>query len=277
MEVIEINDEEYPKLLKTIKDPPQRLYCEGDTGLLNRVSVSVVGSRKATGYGLRVAENTAGILSGSGICVVSGLAFGIDCAAHKGALEGRGKTIAVLGSSIDMEKTEKKKALFRKIKETGLVISEYPPKTPATRYSFPRRNRIISGLSVATVVVEAGLYSGSLITAELAEEQGRDVYAVPGNVDSVTSMGTNRLIKDGASILLNPYDICQEAGIQRRYTQVLGHDEQKIADILADGREHTVAEIASVSGFSREQVKGITGVLVMKGMACMHSGKIFIL
>lgn len=277
MEVIEINDEEYPKLLKTIKDPPQRLYCEGDTGLLNRVSVSVVGSRKATGYGLRVAENTAGILSGSGICVVSGLAFGIDCAAHKGALEGRGKTIAVLGSSIDMEKTEKKKALFRKIKETGLVISEYPPKTPATRYSFPRRNRIISGLSVATVVVEAGLYSGSLITAELAEEQGRDVYAVPGNVDSVTSMGTNRLIKDGASILLNPYDICQEAGIQRRYTQVLGHEEQKIADILADGREHTVAEIASVSGFSREQVKGITGVLVMKGMACMHSGKIFIL
>lgn len=277
MEVIEINDEGYPKLLKTIKDPPQRLYCEGDTRLLSRVSVSVVGSRKATGYGLRVAENTAGILSESGICVVSGLAFGIDCAAHKGALEGRGKTIAVLGSSIDMEKSEKKKALFRKIKETGLVISEYPPQTAASRYSFPRRNRIISGLSVATVVVEAGLYSGSLITAELAEEQGRDVYAVPGNVDSVTSMGTNRLIKDGASILLNPYDICQEAGVQRRYTQVLGHDEQKIADILADGREHTVAEIASVSGFSREQVKGITGVLVMKGMACMHSGKIFIL
>ena len=274
---IGIGDGIYPKLLKNISDPPEILYCEGNTELLNRVCVSVVGSRKASPYGLNTAREIGCVLGMSGICVVSGLAYGIDMAAHEGACDTRGGTIAVLGSGIDMERSERKRVLFDKISKEGLVISEYPPGMPASRFTFPRRNRIISGLSVATCVVEAGLYSGSLITAECAAEQGRDVYAVPGNIDSPMSLGTNRLIRDGALALLNPYDICRQTGIQRMYDDVLGQDEQRILDILMDGSEKTLAEISKVSGYSREQVKGIVSVLEMKGIVCVQSGRAFVI
>lgn len=274
---IGIGDGIYPKLLKNISDPPEILYCEGNTELLNRVCVSVVGSREASPYGLNTAREIGCVLGMSGICVVSGLAYGIDMAAHEGACDTRGGTIAVLGSGIDMERSERKRVLFDRISKEGLVISEYPPGMPASRFTFPRRNRIISGLSVATCVVEAGLYSGSLITAECAAEQGRDVYAVPGNIDSPMSLGTNRLIRDGALALLNPYDICRQTGIQRMYDDVLGQDEQRILDILMDGSEKTLAEISKVSGYSREQVKGIVSVLEMKGIVCVQSGRAFVI
>ena len=274
---IGIGDGIYPKLLKNISDPPEILYCEGNTELLNRVCVSVVGSRKASPYGLNTAREIGCVLGMSGICVVSGLAYGIDMAAHEGACDTRGGTIAVLGSGIDMERSERKRVLFDRISKEGLVISEYPPGMLASRFTFPRRNRIISGLSVATCVVEAGLYSGSLITAECAAEQGRDVYAVPGNIDSPMSLGTNRLIRDGALALLNPYDICRQTGIQRMYDDVLGQDEQRILDILMDGSEKTLAEISKVSGYSREQVKGIVSVLEMKGIVCVQSGRAFVI
>lgn len=270
MGYIGIDDDRYPPLLRMIKDPPERIYYEGRIELLQGECIAVVGSRNASNYGKRTAFDFGKAFGNSGLHVVSGMAYGIDMEAHRGAVETEGSTIAVLGSSIDMEKAVKKKKLFDNICEMGLVISEYPPGTPAYRYSFPRRNRIISGISSCTVVVEAGFTSGSLITAELAAEQGRNVLAVPGNIDSPMSLGTNRLIRDGATPILSPFDV-----VSMEY-ESLGQDEILIMNCLRDGKEKNIHEVSEKTGFNLLRTKGIISALVIKGMVQTDGGRIFV-
>lgn len=195
--VISQNDSYFPRILKEIQLAPQKLYYRGNLSLLGANCISIVGTRKPSEYGRRVAFNLARKLACEGFVIVSGLAYGIDCEAHRGAISAGGFTIAVMGNGIDSYPASTRK-IRNEIAKSHLIISEYPDGTHGTKYSFPIRNRIISGLSMATVVVEAGLSSGSLITAERAGEQGRIVYAVPGNIDNVNSIGTNKLIMDGA-------------------------------------------------------------------------------
>lgn len=192
------SDETYPKLLKEIYDPPPKLWWRGDRRALDFPRVAIVGARKASNVGKRVAFDIAAGLAKAGITVVSGMAFGIDAAAHLGALDAGGFTIAVLGSGVDLPTPEGNRYLAERIERQGLIVSEFSPGTGAYASHFPQRNRIISGLSVGVVVVEAGVRSGSLITARLALEQGRDVFAVPGEAGRVQTAGSNGLLKQGA-------------------------------------------------------------------------------
>ncbi|MDD5066957.1 MAG: DNA-processing protein DprA [bacterium] len=208
MEVITIRDSKYPELLRKIFDPPLLLYCKGN--LPEGRSISIVGSRDSSRDGNQVALRLARELAGNGFTIVSGMALGIDTCAHKGAIEASGQTIAVLGSGLHWIYPDENKELYHSISRHGAVISEFPLGQKPERYNFPRRNRIISGLSAGTVVVEAGSRSGALITASYALEQGREVFAVPGPVTSRMSEGTNRLIKDGARLIQNVNDILEE-------------------------------------------------------------------
>jgi DNA processing protein len=182
---VKLEDRDYPELLKYIPDPPLSLYYAGDITLASRPSIAVVGARKATSYGKWAAYGFAKKLSEYGIVVVSGMAYGVDSWAHKGAVENQGKTIAVLGCGIDICYPASNRALRDDILKEGLILSEYEPGTPPLPFRFPLRNRIISGLSLGTIVIEAGLSSGSLITAEYAADQGRNIYALPGNINSM--------------------------------------------------------------------------------------------
>ena len=213
----------------------------------------------------------------AGLTVVSGMADGIDTAAHRGAINTVGGTIAVLGCGIDMETGERRKRVLDRIRSGGLVISEYPNGYPASKYTFPRRNRIISGLSAATVVVEAGFNSGSLITAELAAEQGRCVYAVPGNIDSGMSLGTNKLIKDGAVPVVSINDILIDAGVyNNEETKKLGKDERLIYDILLKNGEMRLEQLCKEAGKRKSIVSSIVTILEIKGLVFTSYGKIFI-
>jgi DNA processing protein len=205
VEIISLGDSNYPKLLSQIYDPPIILYVMGELEP-EAFKIAVVGSRQASFYGLKMAENFSYKLASLGITIVSGLARGIDTASHKGALKAGGKTIAVLGSGLGNVYPPENKGLFEQIADCGAVVSEFPMLTKPFAYNFPRRNRIISGMSSAVLVVEAAKRSGALITANCALDQGRDVFAVPGKADSPTSWGTNQLIKDGAKLV----DSCEE-------------------------------------------------------------------
>ena len=211
--VLTLDDPEYPDMLRQIYDPPVVLYVRGNVSLLAMPGVGVVGCRRASWYGLQQAGRLASGLARRGVCVISGLARGIDTAAHKGALEGGGITVAVLGSGLDRVYPPENKVLAERIALQGALITEFPLDTPPLAGNFPRRNRIISGLSRAIVVVEAAARSGSLITANLALEQGRDVFAVPGQAGSATAQGTNQLIKDGAKLVETADDIWEELGM----------------------------------------------------------------
>ncbi len=205
------SNENYPQKLITLQDLPLVLYVDGDeTCLNNELSVSVVGARKASDYGRAVARALSSAMASIGFTVVSGGALGIDSEAHRGALEEKGKTVCVLGCGLGTKYLMENEPLRREISRNGAVISEYPPFTAATKISFPQRNRIISGLTLGTVVVEAGERSGSLITARLASEQGRDVFAVPGDLVSSSFLGTNNLIRSGARAVFSPNDILEE-------------------------------------------------------------------
>jgi len=200
---------DYPKVLFQIPDPPPFLYVKG-TLPAGDVAVAVVGSRRATSYGLMTTTKLSGELAARGVCVVSGLARGVDTAAHKGALHAGGKTIGVLGCGIDRIYPPENRALFEEMTRKGCLISEYPLGTLPLAENFPRRNRIISGLSCGVLVIEAAENSGSLITAQYALEQGRDVFAVPGNISFASSRGCNRLIKQGAKLVDCVEDIIEE-------------------------------------------------------------------
>ncbi len=283
LETVRIDKEsvEYPAKLREIPDPPKQLYCTGNTGLLNERSIAVVGARKNTVYGKNVALMIGRRLAESGLAVTSGLALGIDGYSHEGALEEGGKVIGVLGSGIDHMTPQRNRGLMMKgLDNGGLVVSEYPPEEKSTRWSFPARNRIISGLSEALVVVEAGLNSGSLITAKYAGDQGRTVYAVPGNINSQTSIGCNLLIRDGAVPLIIIDDMIRDIGaITVKACAVIKElepDEQKIFEVVRELSGATMEEIIRGTGFSPGLANSMVTVMEIKGIVESYAGRIYL-
>ncbi|MEC5399155.1 DNA-processing protein DprA [Uliginosibacterium sp. H1] len=208
--VLTLIDPDYPQSLLQGADPPCLLYAKGRLELANRSAVAMVGARNATAQGERNAEAFAHALADAGLSVVSGLALGIDAAAHRGGLQGQGSTIAIIGTGADRIYPARNQKLARQIAEEGLVLSEFPLGTPPINYNFPKRNRIIAGLSRATLVVEAAIGSGSLITARLAGEMGREVMAIPGSIHSPLSKGCHQLIKQGAKLVESAQDVLEE-------------------------------------------------------------------
>lgn len=277
--IIQREDSAYPKLLRGIKNPPEQLYWSGDRSILNTRCVAVVGSRTSTVYGRKTAQAIGRQLAAAGVTVVSGMAMGIDTSAHEGALEAGGKTIAILGCGTDICYPPENRILMEQIRRQGLILSEYAPGTPAARYHFPNRNRIISGLCEATVIVQARNRSGALITAELAAEQGRDVFAVPGNIDSQYNMGNNRLIKEGVTPLLGTDDVLDYLGLsgagEEDARRLLSEREYRIYQILRDEGEMSVDEVCMRTGFTPAYVNPILSVMEMKGFIDSEMGRVF--
>ena len=210
IQLLSIENPKYPMLLRQIYDPPKFLYVLGNVNILNNLSVAIVGCREASQYGKSCAKYFAYNLAQQEINIVSGLAKGIDSFSHIGAIDTKGKTIAVIGSGLDVIYPKENEILAKQILANGgTIISEYPLGTKPNKNNFPARNRIISGLSRGVIIVEAKEKSGSLITANFALEQGREVFAVPGNINSINSIGTNNLIKDGAIPVCNYSDVLQ--------------------------------------------------------------------
>lgn len=212
--VLTLADSDYPQPLLETADPPALLYLRGRRELLARPGLAMVGSRSATPQGVSNAEQFARAFSCAGLTIVSGLALGIDAAAHRGGLDGAGSTIAVLGTGADILYPARNRALGERIARDGLIVSEFPLGTPPHAGNFPRRNRVISGLARGCLVVEAALASGSLITARLAAEQGREVFAIPGSIHSPHSKGCHALIKQGAKLVESAQDLLQELGVE---------------------------------------------------------------
>jgi DNA processing protein len=210
--LLTLADTEYPRQLLEISDPPALLYVAGNVKLLSSSALAVVGSRNATPQGMKNAQSFARAFSEAGLTIVSGLALGVDSAAHRGGLEGRGSTIAVLGTGIDIVYPKRNEPLAEEIASRGALVSEFPLGAPPNAANFPRRNRLISGLARGCLVVEAALDSGSLITARLAAEQGREVLAIPGSIHSPLSKGCHALIKQGAKLVESAQDVLEELG-----------------------------------------------------------------
>jgi DNA processing protein len=280
-------DQEYPNALRKIYDPPLALYVYGSFVGQDVHSIGIVGSRKATHYGLNTADRLAYQLCQSGFTVVSGLARGIDTAAHHGALKARGRTIAVLGSAIDQLYPPENSELADLIAHQGAVISEYPIGRPADRQTFPYRNRIISGLSMGVLVVEAGVKSGSLHTADAALEQGRSVFAVPGRIDHPSAKGTNRLIKNGAKLVDNVGDIIEEFELLVPGEAVSPPEHQPSArpDVPLSEAERSVVKalwseamdidsLTRLTGLSSAEISGVLLGLEMKRVVRMLPGRI---
>lgn len=267
--IITIKDETYPELLRQIPSPPYLLYVKGNLDCLSLPMIAVVGSRKFTAYGKQVAANFAKDLSRAGFCVVSGLALGIDAIAHQGALTANGKTIAVLGNSLDDASISPRNNYFLAkeiVASGGLLISEFPIPTTPTVGTFPARNRIMAGISLGTLVVEAAEKSGSLITANLALDFNREVFAVPGNIFSPQSGGTHNLIRNGAKLTASINDVLQELKIEkstqteaRKLEIPLSEEEQKIADALSPQPIH----IDIIRKLTKLETSTISGTLVM--------------
>ncbi|MDD5874635.1 MAG: DNA-processing protein DprA [Baileyella intestinalis] len=285
---ITMESDEYPDSLREIQGSPRELYCIGDISLLKTPCAAIVGSRRYTIYGRQTALMIGKMLAGRGITVVSGMAKGIDSFAHQGALSKQeGKTIAVLGTAIGKPYPASNAALMEEIEEKGLVISEYPPDFPGSQYGFPARNRIISGLSKSVIVVEAGLKSGSLITAQIAGDQGKTVFAVPGNINSQFSIGTNLLIRDGAYPLVVVDDVIREMGVQSLNRGIFGEDQEGFPVEMDDDEKKLYSEIRQEQGISPDalsekvelpisKINGILTVMEIKGAIMMCSGRIFL-
>ncbi len=259
--ILTLDDGLYPSLLKEIPDPPTVLFYRGDPTLLAGKNIAIVGSRKATSYGNSAAEKLAFDLASAGMFIVSGLAKGIDRAAHIGALSSKGKTIAVLGTGIDICYPAENKELMEKIAETSLIVSEFPPGTEPEGRNFPKRNRIISGLCMGTIIVEAAEKSGSLITGHLALEQNRELFAVPGRITSSNSFGTNYLIKKGAKLVQRWQDIVEE--LLPSDTSLFSHREKEVIPEAADLSEQ---EQAILKGLSCDEQTHIDNLSASTGM-----------
>ena len=232
---LSVFDDEYPSLLKEIIDPPLALFYRGDVSVLQKPLVAVVGSRRASPYGSNAAGHLARELVGAGVVIVSGLARGIDAAAHEAALAGGGTTNAVFGTGIDIVYPRSHRRLVRSIEQHGLVLSEFPPGTPPLASNFPVRNRVISGICHGTLIVEATGRSGSLITARMAAEQGREVFAVPGPIFSRGSEGTHRLIQYGAKLVHDVNDILEElpGSLHLKTSTTPSEPESPLREVLA--------------------------------------------
>lgn len=241
--LLTLADDAYPRLLLEIADPPLLLYAKGRIALLNRPSLAVVGSRNASAQGAAHARQFAQALSAAGLAIISGLALGIDTAAHEGALLDGGATVAVIGTGADIVYPARNHALAHRIAEQGCIVSEYALGTPALPANFPRRNRIISGLARGTLVVEAAAQSGSLITARLAAEQGRDVYAIPGSIQSPLARGCHDLIRQGARLVENAHDILND------FTGLQGHAPATENPMSLPVPEQTDNELLKIIGY----------------------------
>lgn len=270
----------YPALLKEIRDYPKELYYIGDPKLLEGKCVSIVGSRKTNQYGRSTAYSFGKALGQRGITVVSGMAVGIDTCAHEGALQEKGNTAAVLACGLDLCYPPRNRELKGKIESAGIVLSEYPPGTAAQRYYFPQRNRIISGLSPLTVVVQAGNRSGALITAELAADQGRDVGAVPGNIDSEYNLGSNKLLREGAFALTGVQDLLEASGVsvlsEPEAERMLSDEEKQLYFLLCSHGEMSLDQLAFYLKKPVNEVGSLAIVMEMKGIVFSAMGKVFI-
>ena len=273
LRVLTLADPAYPEPLRHIYGPPPLLYLRGELAAADQWAVAVVGTRRATSYGREVAERLAGELARAGVTIVSGLAKGIDSQAHRGALAAGGRTIAVLGSGPDVVYPAENAALARRIVEQGALVTEHPPGTPPDAANFPARNRIISGLSRGVLVVEAGETSGALITADFALDQGRDVFAVPGNIFWPTSVGTHKLIQQGAKLVRIVDDILQELHLgevhqQLEMRQLLPENETEaqLLQLLSVESQH-IDELVRRSGLPAHLVSATLTMMELKGMA----------
>lgn len=273
------SDVSYPERLKNISKPPAMLYCIGDVSLLNTPSVAVVGSRRATNYGAEVTDYFVREFASSEITTVSGMAEGIDACAHRSALNHGGKTVAVLGCGVDRIYPAINEDIYRKLCTDGLVISEYPISSKPQRGNFPERNRLIIGISDCLLVAEAGEKSGTMITVDYALEQGKTVYAVPGNIFSLSGKGVNRLIKSGCAVATEPGDILEEFGIftekkkEEKCINLTGLDK-KIYDILKreDCPFHILAE--KISCGTSELTEALM-MLEISGVIVQFPGRIY--
>ena len=279
IEIMKKGNPGYPEKLYEIKNPPKEIYYRGNLDLLKKRCVAVVGSRTTTVYGRNTAGAIGRSLGAAGVTVVSGMAMGIDSCAHEGALNVGGSTAAVLGCGPDICYPPENRILMADICRSGLLLTEYPPGTPANRYNFPNRNRIISGLCEATVVVQARNRSGALITAELAAEQGREVFAVPGNIDSQYNLGNNRLIKEGAAPIICTDDILEYLGLtgadEADAKERLSDREYQIYEILKNEGELSVDEVCMRTGYTPAYVNPILSVMEMKGFISSEMGRVF--
>ncbi len=259
------SDREFPHLLRQIQDPPARLNLRGRLEEGDSRAVAIVGSRNPTPYGLSMARKLAGGLAARGVTVVSGLARGIDTQAHIGALSRGGRTLAVLGCGLDVEYPRGSRDLKDHIARRGAILTEFPRATPPLPHHFPSRNRIISGLSLAVVVVQAGLRSGSLVTARWALDQGREVLAVPGRADEPLSLGPIALIRDGAAVVGNAEEIIETLGLEARTGKISGEPGDPLLQALEGGPRFpeelaraTDRSISAVlSGLSRLELEGL--------------------
>ena len=295
--VIPFGSTEYPPLLKQIADPPLVLYVRGDASLLARHSVAIVGTRKPSAYGSSVAHRLASDLTQRQMVIVSGLASGVDGAAHRGALEANGKTVAVFGCGVDVIYPRDNKRLAENILASGAWVSEFPLGTSPQPENFPIRNRIISGLSLGVVIVEAAEYSGSLITARLASEQDREVYAVPGNITSPQSFGPNLLIKQGAKLVDNWMDVVEEfpAAIRAQlipaasastaseeamtrslFEPALSGDEKSVYEVLRPDKATFVDDVFTRAALPQPRVLAALLELEMGGLIRQLPGKNFV-
>lgn len=277
--------DEFPPGLQMMDDRPIVLYVKGSIEDMDAVAVAVVGSRRCTIYGSNQAEKLGYFLSNRGVTVVSGMARGIDSAAHRGALKAEGRTIAVLGNGLSTVYPAENSRLFNKICGSGAVISEFSMRTPPAPGNFPRRNRLISGLSLGVVVVEAARASGSLITARYAIEQGKEVFAVPGKAGSPTSKGTHSLIKDGAKLVESVDDVLEELGElgdvlagenEARVGDNVEGDEKQILELLSVDEPLDIEDVIQESGLNPSKVSSVLMRLELKGLVKALPGKRFV-
>ncbi|RIX48347.1 MAG: DNA-protecting protein DprA [Rhodocyclales bacterium GT-UBC] len=273
--ILALGDSAYPTALLEIPDPPNILYVRGNPDLLQARSLAIVGSRNATPSGIQTAESFSKTLATHGLCIVSGLALGIDAAAHRGALASGGKTLAIIGTGADRLYPARNKELALLIAEHGAIISEFPLGTPAIAANFPRRNRIISGLSRGVLVVEAAPESGSLITARLAGEQGREVFAIPGSIHSPVARGCHQLIKQGAKLVETAQDVLEELGCQDEVSQPEHRNRDCVQSPLLAALGHdpcSLDELVERTGQSAEQLLGELLTLELSGQLASLPG-----
>ena len=290
--IINWTEPEYPQTLLQIYDPPVMLYARGNVEILNEPSLSIVGTRKPTMYGSQMAERLGRDLAVRGIVIVSGLARGIDAIAHHGALAVGGRAIGVLGTGIDVCYPKENKKLYEKVLETGLILSEFPMGTHPSPENFPIRNRIVAGMPLGAIIVEGAQYSGSLITARLAMEFGREVFGVPGNVTQPVSFAPNQLIKQGAKLVTSAEDVIEElpTPVRAALIQVMQPEtgqanllvaasltpsEKKLYDLLSSDEPQPIDDIVERSGLNSSEVLATLFDLEMKGIIRQLPGKLF--
>jgi DNA processing protein len=281
--VVTVLDDDYPRILREIPGPPPVLYYRGTLNTQDEPTIAIVGTRRATSYGREATNRIASDLAAAGVTIVSGLAKGIDGYAHRAALESGRRTIAVMASGVDIIYPTEHRQLAERIVESGALISDYPPGTKPDAPNFPARNRIISGLSLATVVVEAPTRSGALITVGFAADQGRDVYAVPGNILSKASEGTNKLLRQGATPLTSAADLLDDLHLapvaqELEPAQIafpITEEERAIYALVTAEPQH-IDELAYSAGLTISQASALMTMLELKGLIANAGAQHFV-